>query len=61
MGSGDETNDASRRDKRHVQMGRVAQVLGIARLVGVQRRVQNNGNVKIEPKYLACTIRAFYF
>ena len=30
------------------------QVSGIAQLVGVQRAVQNNGNVKSEPKYLAC-------
>ena len=36
-----------------VQMGCVAQVSGIARLVGVQRMVQNNVNVKSEPKYLA--------
>ena len=45
-------------------MGRAAQVSGVARLVGVQRTVQNNGNVKSEPKYLACEqspIRAFYF
>ena len=33
-------------------------------LVGAQRTVQNNGNVKSEPKYLPCEespIRAFYF
>ena len=30
------------------------QVSGVAQLVGVQRAVQNNGNVKSEPKYLAC-------
>ena len=33
-------------------------------LVGVQRKIQNNGIVKSEPKYLACEesqIRAFYF
>ena len=41
--------DASRHSKRHAaQMGRAAQVSGIARLVGVQRTVQNNGNVKSE-------------
>ena len=37
---------------------------GVARLVGAQRTLQNNGNVKSEPKYLACEespIRAFYF
>ena len=47
--------DASRRSKlikRHVQVGRAAQVSGVSRLVGVQRAVQNNGNVKSEPKYL---------
>ena len=57
-------HDASRRSKRHARMGRAAQVSGVARLVGVQRTVQNNGNVKSEPKYLACEqspIRAFYF
>ena len=57
--------DASRRSKRHAaQMGRVVQVSGIAHLVGVQRAVQNNANVKSEPKYLACEespICAFYF
>ena len=56
--------DASRRSKRHARMGRAAQVSGVARLVGVQRTVQNNGNVKSESKYLACEqspIRAFYF
>ena len=43
---------------------RMAQVSGVARLVGVQITVQNNGNVKSEPKYLACEecpIRAFCF
>ena len=43
---------------------RMAQVSGIAHLVGAQRTVQNKGNVKSEPKYLACEeypIRAFYF
>ena len=34
-------------------MGRTAQVSGVAPLVGVQRTVQNNSNVKSEPKYLA--------
>ena len=57
--------DASCRSKRHaVQMGRVAQVLSVARLVGVQRTVQKNGNMRSEAKYLACEeppIRAFYF
>ena len=41
----------------------MAEVSGIARLVGVQRTVQNNGNMKSEPKYLACEespVRAFY-
>ena len=55
--------DASRRSKRHARMGRAAQVSGVVRLVGVQRTVQNNGNVKSEPKYLACEespVRAFY-
>ena len=44
-------------------MGRVAQVSGIGHLVGVQRAVQNNDNVKSEPKYLAyegAPVRAFY-
>ena len=48
--------DASRRSKlikRHVQVGHTAQVSGVSRLVGVQRALQNNGNVKSEPKYLA--------
>ena len=57
--------DASHRSKHHVaQMGRAAQVSGIAHLVGVKRKVQKNGNVKSEAKYLACEeppIRAFYF
>ena len=38
--------------KCHAQMGHAAQVSGVACLVGVQRTVQNNGNVKSEPKYL---------
>ena len=45
-------------------MGRAAQMSGVTRLVGVQRTVQNNDNVKSEPKYLAfeeSPIRAFYF
>ena len=61
-------HDASRRSKRHARMGRAAQVSGVARftfsIMGVQRTVQNNGNVKSEPKYLACEespVRAFYF
>ena len=59
-------HDASRRSKRHARIGHAAQVSGVARLdlVGAQRTVQNNGNVKSEPKYLACEqspIRAFYF
>ena len=36
----------------------------VFRLVGVQRAVHNNGNVKSEPKYLACEeppARAFYY
>ena len=44
-------------------MRRAVQVSGVARLVGVQRAVQNNGNVKSEPKYLACEespVHAFY-
>ena len=44
--------DASRCSKRHALMGGAAQVSGIARLLGVQRAVQNNCNVKSEPKYL---------
>ena len=47
--------DASRRSrsKHHARIGRAALVSGVARLVGVQRAVQNNRNVKSEPKYLA--------
>ena len=55
-------HDASRRSKRHARMGRAAQVSGVARLV--QWSPKNNGNVKSEPKYLACEespVRAFYF
>ena len=37
-----------------LQMGRMAQVSGVACLVGVQRAVQNNGNVKSEPKIPGC-------
>ena len=49
----------------HARMGRAAQVSGVASLalVGVQRAAQNNGNVKSEPKYLACEespVCAFY-
>ena len=43
---------------------RMAQVLGVAHLVGAPRAVQNNSNVKSEPKYLACKespICDFYF
>ena len=36
--------------KHHAQMGGMAQVSGVACLVGVQ----NNGNVKSEPKHLTC-------
>ena len=36
-----------------MQVGRAALVSGVSRLVEVQRAVQNNGNVKSEPKYLA--------
>ena len=45
--------DASHRSKRHVQVGRAAKVSGVSRLVGVQRALRNNGNMKSEPKYLA--------
>ena len=45
--------DVACRSKCHAWMGRAAQVSGVARLVGVQRAVQNNGNVNIKPKYLA--------
>ena len=37
----------------HVQMGRAAQVSGFARLMGAQRTVQKNDNMRSEPKYLA--------
>ena len=67
--------DVSRRSKRPAaRKGRAALMSGVARLVGVQRTiddtvryertVQKNANVKSEPKYLACEespIRAFYF
>ena len=47
--------DASRHSKCHAaRMGCAAQVSGVARLVGVQRTVQKNGNVKNEAEYLAC-------
>ena len=55
--------DASRRSKLHVQVGRAAEVPGVSRLVGVQRAVQNNGNVKSEPKIPGCEespVHAFY-
>ena len=49
--------DASRRthSKRPAAlMGRAVLVSGVARLVGIQTTVRKNGNVKSEPKYLAC-------
>ena len=55
--------DALRRSKRHVQVGCTAKVSGVSRLVGVQRAVQNNGNMKSEPKIPGCEespIRAFF-
>ena len=55
--------DASHHSKCHVQVGRAAKVSGVARLVGVQRAVQNNGNVISEPKIPGCEespVRAFY-
>ena len=45
--------DASHCTKCYARMGRAAQVSGFARLVGAQRTVQKNDNVKSEPKYLA--------
>ena len=42
--------------KRHAQMGHAAHVSSIAHLVGIQRTVQNNGNVTSEPNYLACSL-----
>ena len=42
----------------------MAQVSGVGCSVGAQRTVKNNGNLKSEPKYLACEespIRTFYF
>ena len=57
--------DALCRSKRPaVQMGRTVLVSGVVHLVGVQRTVQKNGNMKSEPEYLACEespICAFYF
>ena len=56
--------DASCCAKRHARMGHTVQVSGVAHLVGGQKTLQNNGNVKSKPKYLACEespIRAFYF
>ena len=47
----------------HVQVGHAVKVSGVSRLVGVQRAVQNNGNMKSEPKIPGCKespIRAFY-
>ena len=45
------------------RMPRAAPSWARSALVGVQRTVQNNGDVKSEPKYLACEespVRAFY-
>ena len=58
--------NASRHSKHHAQMGHVVHVSGVSCLVGVQRTVQNNGNMKGEPKYMypACEqspIHTFYF
>ena len=53
--------DASHHSNRHaVRMGCAAQVSGVARLVGVQRTVQKHGNLKSEPKYLACEESPIY-
>ena len=55
--------DASRRSKRHVQVERAAKVSGVAHLLGVQRAVQNNGDMKSEPKIPGCEespVCAFY-
>ena len=57
--------DASRCSKRHALMGGCgASVRHCLFILGVQRAAQNNnGNVKSEPKYLACEespVRAFY-
>ena len=55
--------DALRRSKHYVQVGHAAKVSGISRLVGVQRAVQNNGDVKSEPKIPDCEespVHAFY-
>ena len=56
--------NASRCSKRPAAlMGRVALASGIARLVVVQRTAQKDGNVRSEPKYLACEespVYAFY-
>ena len=40
---------------------RMAQMSGVARLVGAQRTVQNDGNVKSEPACEESPIRAFCF
>ena len=45
-------------------LGFAALVSGVVHLVGVQKTVQKNGNMKSEPEYLACeesSICAFYF
>ena len=57
-------HDALCRAKCQERMGRVAQVSSVALLVGVQRTVQNNCNVRSKPKYLAfeeTPICAFHF
>ena len=48
--------DASRRSKHYVQVGCTTKVSGVSRLVGVQRAVQNNGDVKSEPKIPGCEV-----
>ena len=50
--------DTLRHAKRHVQMGHTAQVSDVARLVGVQRTMQNNGNVK-NLQYVLSTFEQF--
>ena len=55
--------DASHCSKHHVQVGCMAKVSGVSRLVGVQRAVKNNGNMKSEPKIPGCEqspVHAFY-
>ena len=50
---------------RHVGMGRAVQVVVVARLVGVQRTVQKNGNVKSELvknlQYMLSTVELLCF